>query len=421
MMSAPVLHLFEAVGIELEYMIVDAESLDVRPVADEVLARAAGQPAREVERGDVAWSNELVLHVLELKTNGPARDLDGWADRFVCGVREANLLLAEQNCRLLPSAMHPWMDPARDARLWPHEQNEIYSAYDRIFGTGGHGWVNLQSTHINLPFCGDDEFVRLHAAIRVVLPLLPALAASSPFVGGRRSGLVDNRLEYYRHNQKRIPSITGGVIPEPVGSQQEYHERVLATIYRDITPFDPDHLLRHEWLNSRGAIARFERGAIEIRLLDIQECPRADVALVAAVTKTVQALAEQRWRPIDALQRIPSETLRELLVEAIGQGTSARVDQPAVLAALGLAGKQSATMGEIWHYLATTLVDSERARRQRWDEVYACIQKEGNLAERLLAAVGTADSRPAIARAYGQLADALARDELFRPAAPAGC
>ena len=46
------LHLFEAVGIELEYMIVAEGSLDVLPVADKVLAAAAGQVVAEVrDRG----------------------------------------------------------------------------------------------------------------------------------------------------------------------------------------------------------------------------------------------------------------------------------------------------------------------------------------------------------------------------------
>ena len=38
--------------------------------------------------------------------------------------------------------------------------------------------------HVNLPFADDAQFARLHAAIRLVLPLLPALAASSPIAEG---------------------------------------------------------------------------------------------------------------------------------------------------------------------------------------------------------------------------------------------
>ena len=76
--------------------------------------------------------------------------------------------------RLLPTAMHPWMDPDRDLRLWPHEASAVYEAFNRIFSCRGHGWANLQSAHINLPFANDEEFGRLHAAIRAVLPIIPA-------------------------------------------------------------------------------------------------------------------------------------------------------------------------------------------------------------------------------------------------------
>ena len=52
-------------------------------------------------------------------------------------------------------------------------------------------------------------------------------------------------------------------------------------MYDDIAPLDPDAVLQHEWLNARGAIARFDRNTIELRVLDVQECPRADLAICA--------------------------------------------------------------------------------------------------------------------------------------------
>ena len=99
-----------------------------------------------------------------------------------------------------------------------------------------------------------------------------------------------NRLEVYRNSQQCIPSITGYVIPETVGSYQSYQEQVLQPMYQDIAPRDPRGVLRHEWLNSRGAIARFDRHAIEIRVADAQECPLADVAIAAAVSAAVESL-----------------------------------------------------------------------------------------------------------------------------------
>ena len=76
-MSAAPLRLFQGFGIELEYMIVDARTLDVRPLCDRAIEAELGEVASDVERGEIAWSNELALHVIELKTNGPAAALEG--------------------------------------------------------------------------------------------------------------------------------------------------------------------------------------------------------------------------------------------------------------------------------------------------------------------------------------------------------
>ena len=111
--------------------------------------------------------------------------------------------------RLMPTGMHPWMNPRAETVLWPDDGSSIYESYDRLFDCRSHGWSNLQSMHINLPFADDEQFARLHAATRLVLPLLPALAASSPVVDGKPTGLMDYRLEAYRTNQARMPSITG--------------------------------------------------------------------------------------------------------------------------------------------------------------------------------------------------------------------
>src|SRR5689334_6581131 len=175
---------FAGYGIELEYAIVERDSLDVRPLADALLATLAGHPAANVERGALGWSNELVSHVIELKNNAPAPGLAGLPAAFQAEVRAVDDVLSARGARLMPTGMHPWMDPRRETVLWAHDGADIYAMFDRIFDCSRHGWANLQSMHVNLPFANDEEFARLHAAIRAVLPLVPALAASSPIADG---------------------------------------------------------------------------------------------------------------------------------------------------------------------------------------------------------------------------------------------
>jgi len=80
-------------GIELEYMLVDAASLNVRPLAESLLLEA-GEPRDEVERGSLRWSNELVSHVIELKTAGPLESLADLEEVFQDGVNQINARLS---------------------------------------------------------------------------------------------------------------------------------------------------------------------------------------------------------------------------------------------------------------------------------------------------------------------------------------
>jgi hypothetical protein len=51
--------------------------------------------------------------------------------------------------------------------------------------------------------------------------------------------------------------------------------------------------LRHEWVNSRGAIVRFYRDAIELRILDTQECVKMDIAIAVFTCNVLKRLTKQ--------------------------------------------------------------------------------------------------------------------------------
>ena len=349
------LHLFEAVGIELEYMIVDSKTFDVRPIADQLMVAATGAYESEIERPEgVSWSNELVNHVVELKTTEPLfGPLSSAIPGFRRSVGDIDGMLKPLGARLMPGAMHPWMDPTRETRLWTHEYGEVYRNFDRLFDCRRHGWANLQSVHLNLPFHGDEEFGRLHAAIRLVLPLLPALCASSPIMDGRSTGLMCNRMDVYRSNQAAVPSLSGLVIPEAVFTQAEYERTIMEPIARDVAQLDASGVMRPEWMNSRGAIARFDRGSIEIRVMDVQECPAADVAIAAGVSAVLQWLIA-RSPSSSAVQRaLSAEQLRAMLGRTIADAERATIDDRQYLAALGIAGGPFSA-SEIWRRLLGT-------------------------------------------------------------------
>ncbi len=399
---------FSGYGIEIEHMIVDAESLDVLPIADRLLDAVGGAEDMDVLRGEAAWSNELALHVIETKTAGPIADLGRATQVFRTQITEIEALLEPLGGRLLPTGMHPWMDPLRETLLWPHQNDEIYRTFDRIFDCKGHGWSNLQSTHINFPFSNEHEFARVHAACRFVLPLLPALAASSPFCEGVRTRELDARLFAYRTNCARVPSVTGVVVPERVFSRSDY-ETLLRKIYDDLAPFDPEGVLSEEWVNARGCIARFDRGAIEIRVLDTQECPEQDVAVVEFVTRVVQNLAEGAFVPVSALMEWDERRLAAILERSIVFGGAAALEDAAYAEAFG---SRARFLRDLLGELVETVVPVASPRRQGLDRIVAL----GCLAERIVARVESGGpGREALREVYREIADCLSTGRVFLP------
>ena len=265
----------------------------------------------------------------------------------------------------MPTAMHPWMNPRTETRIWPRENAEIYAAFDRIFDCKRHGWANLQSMHLNLPFANDHEFARLHAAVRLLLPILPALAASSAIAEGGNTGWMDFRMENYRIHQARMPLTMGKVIPDTVSSRAAYERDILAPMYREIEALDAERILQHEWLNVRGAVPRFDRYAIEIRVIDTQECSQADFAIAAATTDILRTLYDEIHAPLSEQQAIETDVLVEIMHACIRSAEEAVITNAEYLRLLGFPDRRC-DAGELWrHLIGSNRVESIRTARTR--------------------------------------------------------
>ena len=407
-MSAPKkFKLFEVTGIELEYMVVDRETLQVSPTVDELFKDVTGAITGDVERGDVEWSNELVSHVVELKTAKPTKKIPTFRKKFHSDVKVINAVLAKRNAMLLPTAAHPFMDPFTETVIWPHEYNEVYALYNRIFDCRGHGWSNLQSTHLNLPFANDDEFSKLHAAIRLLLPIIPALSASSPILDGTATGFLDSRMEAYLHHQEKLPELMGSLIPEAVFSQEDYYRTIFSPIAQAMAPFDTENVMDHHFANSRGAIARFDRGAIEIRVIDIQECPAADLAIAELIVAVLKALTSGRWVS-SYLQRAWSENdLLPIFLQVIKDAGGSVIANRDYLLMFGLMKQDHMHVGKLWQHLFVELYGelSENCRQH-----VGHILEHGCLASRILKRTGRTPSHDDLVRVYRELADCLQED-----------
>jgi hypothetical protein len=297
------------IGTEHEFSINDARFTPL-PVSDKIIKAICGRVESEILFGDVKIGKELQKHVLEFIPRRPANDLTSLEGNLVNGIRKFYNIFRDQYT-LLGLGMHPTLTLGQTA-VWDHDEGEYYATYDRLFNIRQHGWLNIQALQINLSYSGEREQVMMFNRLRTIVPYLIAVTASSPMVEGKMTGAMDNRLIWYRENQKEIPLICNRIIPARIRSVGDYRAEQ-EEIFKELRARDAE-ILCEEWVNSGGIIMRFSRRCLEIKALDEQESIHSDMAVCAFV----RALLRCPTLPVPSEQ----DALLEITEKAISGGTS---------------------------------------------------------------------------------------------------
>src|SRR5688500_17143445 len=155
------------------------------------------------------------------------------------------------------------------------------------------------------------------------------------------------------------------------------------------------------WVNSRGAIPRFDRGSIEIRIMDIQECPAADIATLTLVIETIKALAAGEFIGLEAQMKWKTEVLAQLLDLTTIKGHEAVIDNSEYLNIFGFPDTKG-TAGELWRHIQDRLLTSGNSPLQKVNAELMVVLKKGTLAHRMVQAIGGDESKENISRVYRQ-------------------
>jgi len=295
------------VGTEHEYSINDRDFHPL-PISDKIIERICGKVEHEVAFGGIKLSKELQKHALELIPSRPG-SLSFLEENLYQGLTRLYQAL-NYEYGFLGLGMHPLLT-LDQTTYWNHDEQEYYQTYDRLFDINQHGWLNIQALQINIPYSGKEEMVAIFNRVRSLIPYLVAVSASSPIVEGKLTSSMDNRLIYYRENQRRIPEICHGILPERLKGARDYVQ-INRDIYKELKACGADILCR-EWVNSRGVIVRFTRKCVEVKAIDEQECLHSDMAVTAfllALLRSDRVLEEDEGQ------------LRSLLETAIRGGTA---------------------------------------------------------------------------------------------------
>jgi glutamate---cysteine ligase / carboxylate-amine ligase len=282
----------EVLGPEHEYSLVD-QNLKPMPISDQIIKGCRGRTVNFIELPKFTFGKELQMHVMEIKANSPFASPIEFEETMNQAVVSLSDIVEKHGASLLGMGMHPLLR-LEDAGVWSHYHKKIYKEYGKIFNLHQHGWLNIQSFHLNLPFQKEADAIITHNQLCNLIAYLPAIAASSPFYEGKPGRDIDNRLQFYKVNQREVPKITGDVIPDYATTLENYKRDVICGYSEALAKVGADKiLLDREWVNSRGIIFRFDRSALEVRVMDEQECVKSDVALACFVRAALRGMLEE--------------------------------------------------------------------------------------------------------------------------------
>jgi carboxylate-amine ligase len=331
------------VGIEEELMLLDPETLDLAPLAQEVLERTAG---------DGRFKMELPKAQLEIAS--PAMRSAADVAAFLRDARADLTRAARGLVRLGCSGVHPFAaeeGEVNDAERY-RRSVEAYGPLVRrqlVFGLQVHVAVR-----------GADRALAVYNGLRNRLPELLALSANSPFYRGVDTGLASVR-------PKLCELLPRQGVPPPLASWDEYAESLRWGARAGGVP-DPG-----VWWWELRPHPSF--GTLEVRVPDAQTTVEDAAALVAVVHALAAWLAQRhdegREEPPAPTWRIEENRWQALRHGSGGQLADLRSGEAApaaerLEAMLDALGPHAAALGcesELAH--ARTLIASSGAARQR--------------------------------------------------------
>ena len=377
------------------------DELEALPIVDTIIKDFHGRVVNFVEQPGFTFGKELQLHVMEFKPNAPfVAPLE-----FEETMQEAIFIIQDFlqrrfRAHLLGTGMHPLLKLG-ETGIWPHRHRQIYEAYGRIFNLRRHGWLNIQSFHLNLPYANEKSGILLHNTLANMCPCLSAISASSPIYEGGFGEGVDNRLYFYAQNQREIPSVAGDVVPECISSFSQYKKNIIGKYSRDLAKAGGDKpILDKEWVNSRGVIFRFDRRAIEIRLMDEQECIKSDVAFSCFIRAALRGLMKEDT------EFLPHRVLVKDLKAVMAKGLNAPFRHP-----------HGETARRVCKYYFKIALENATEDEKKYLPIIQKRIERGNLSEILRERVERksrrTDFREAIIEIYSELVESLVKNQPY--------
>jgi carboxylate-amine ligase len=280
------------VGLEEEFAILDAETLDMVGRFEELRDAAEGALAESI-------SGELISSEIEIRS-GRGEDLRDASARQREHRRALFALAARQGIALGATGTHPWAD-FREQRFIDTEHYRRVVDNLRYVAQRNSTF----SLHVHVGVRDIDRAVRVCDRLRAALPLLLAVSASSPYVDGQDAGLHSARTQTFTKSFPRCG------IPDAYGSWATYRD-YLDLLIRTGSIVEYTQV----WWSVRPHLTF---GTVEVRICDAQVTAEESEALSALITACVLAAARDEDAGVPA-DDPPRRLLEENFWRAIRYG-----------------------------------------------------------------------------------------------------
>jgi carboxylate-amine ligase len=272
------------VGLEEEFAILDADTLELAPRFEQLRDAAAGD---EVLGESI--TGELISSEIEI-ISGASEDFHDALARQRERRRRLFALASAHGLSLGATGTHPWADYREQAIIDTEHYRRVEEGLKYV------AWRNNTfSLHVHVGMHDVDRAVRVCDRLRPVLPPLLAISANSPYLDGRDSGLHSARTQSFTKSFPRcgVPDAFGGW-----AAYRDYIDFLLRT--RSIVEFT------QVWWSVR---PHFSFGTVEVRICDAQQTAQESDALAGLMT----ACIAQAARDVD--EGVPFEHPAPRLIE----------------------------------------------------------------------------------------------------------
>ncbi|WCB94688.1 Putative glutamate--cysteine ligase 2 [Baekduia alba] len=263
------------VGLEEEFAILDADTLDMVPRFEEL--RDAATAGDAPLAGSIA--GELISSEIEIRS-GRGETLQDAQSRQRDFRRRLFDLAARRGVRLGATGTHPWADYREQHNIDTEHYRRVVDGLQYVARRN-----NTFSLHVHVGIRGADRAIAVCDRLRAVLPTLLAVSANSPYLDGRDAGLHSARSQSFTKSFPRCG------IPDYYGdwaTYAKYIDFLVAT--NSIVEYT------QVWWSVR---PHFSFGTVEVRIADAQVTAQESDALAALIVACVAQAArdEDEGRP----------------------------------------------------------------------------------------------------------------------------